>query len=423
MKRAVLYLCYYHLTEPLVRTQVVAYLEELAKRGVTVHLLTFERERLSRAARAELRRDLAGRGIAWYALRYHAWPSLPATLFDILVGMVMALWLCCRHRIDLLHARSHVAAAMAWPLQRLLGYPLLFDVRGLLAEEYVDAGRWREGELKFRLTKGMERRFFHDADAFVMLTERIKAELTAQEPTLAARPDDITVIPCCVDTERFRIADEERQAYRRERGWDGRRVLTYVGKIGTWYLPEEMAQFFAAARGQDPRFFLQVYTQSDPGLMRKALEAAGVPAADWDVRFCPPQELPRVLAASDAGLSFIRASYSKRASSPTKVGEYLAAGLPVVANAGVGDCDTLLTRRPVGVVVHDFTADDYRRAAGELARLLDTPGTAEHCRRCAEEELSLDGVGGPRYAAVYARCLRPAATRPAPAAAPSATPL
>lgn len=406
MKPAVLYLCYYHLTEPLVRTQVVAYLEVLAQRGVAVHLLTFERERLSAQVRDSLRRDLAARGIAWYALRYHGWPSLPATLFDILVGSLVTLWLCWRLRIGLLHARSHVAAAMAWPLRRLFGYPLLFDVRGLLAEEYVDAGRWRTGDLKFRLTKSMERRFFRDADAFVMLTRRIKGELVAQEPALANRADDIEVIPCCADTERFHLPDEKRQAYRHQRGWENRRVLTYVGKIGTWYLPDEMAQFFAIARRQDPRMFLQVLTQSDSAPMCRGLVAAGVSAEDWDVRFAAPEELPLLLAASDAGLSFIRASYSKRASSPTKVGEYLAAGLPVVANAGIGDCDALLTLQPVGVVVHAFDEGAYQRAAADLTRLLDDPRTPEHCRRCAEQELSLHGIGGPRYAAVYARCLR-----------------
>jgi glycosyltransferase involved in cell wall biosynthesis len=405
MKPAVLYLCYDRVTEPLVQTQVIAYLEELARRDLDIHLLTFERQRLPAATRDGLRRELAARGIAWHALRYHGWPSLPATVYDIAVGGLAALWLCRKHRIRLLHARSHVAAAMAWPLKRLLGYPFLFDVRGLLAEEYVDAGRWREGGLKFRLTKTMEHRFFRDADAFVMLTRRIRSELVVREAALAGRAGDIEVIPCCVDTARFAVPAEKRQAYRRQRGWQDRRVLTYVGKIGTWYLPEEMARFFAVARGQDRRFFFQVFTQSDPAPMRRALDAAGVRPADFDIRFAPPDELPLALAACDAGLSFIRASYSKRASSPTKVGEYLAAGLPVVVNAGVGDCDALAANGGIGVVVHEFTEEEYRRGANDLMRLLDDSGTAERCRRFAEQELSLSGVGGPRYAAVYDRCL------------------
>ena len=40
-----LYVCYLSLDDPLVDTQVVAYLEGLARRGHTIHLLTFEPRR------------------------------------------------------------------------------------------------------------------------------------------------------------------------------------------------------------------------------------------------------------------------------------------------------------------------------------------------------------------------------------------
>ena len=43
MKRS-LYICYFGLRQPLVRTQVLPYLQELAKGGIDVSLLTFEPE-------------------------------------------------------------------------------------------------------------------------------------------------------------------------------------------------------------------------------------------------------------------------------------------------------------------------------------------------------------------------------------------
>ena len=143
MTPACLYICYYHITEPLVQAQVVGYLETLASRGMAIHLLTFERERLKPEIYQFWRDNLAAKGITWHVLRYHQRPSLPATLYDIATGITAALWICWKHRIRMVHARSHVAAAIAWPLKRLFGYPFLFDLRGLMAEEYVDAGRWR----------------------------------------------------------------------------------------------------------------------------------------------------------------------------------------------------------------------------------------------------------------------------------------
>lgn len=405
MKRAALYICYYDVTEPLVQTQVIAYLSELAKRGIEMHLLTFERERHSVEKRCAIKDELSEQGIQWHSLAYHQRPSLPATVYDIAVGAATALRICRKHQIRLVHARSHVPAAMALVVKSLLGCRFLFDIRGLLAEEYVDAGSWTRDDVKFQLTKKMERLFFKRADGFVMLTDRIKHELTVNEPLLEHRGSDIQVIPCCTETNKFSGDWDTRSAYRQARGWTDRIVITYVGKLGTWYLVDEMACFFAAARRRDPRFFFQILTQSDGQTMRQALNAAGVDPSDYDIRFADAEELPRILSGSDAGISFIRASYSKLASSPTKVGEYLAAGLPVITNAGIGDCDQMIDGNRVGVVMGQFSEAEFVRASSDLWTLLNDEQTAARCRALAETRLSLSRVGGPRYAAIYENLL------------------
>jgi glycosyltransferase involved in cell wall biosynthesis len=407
MKRAALYICYYDVTEPLVQTQVIAYVRELAKQDIEMHLLTFEREHHSIEKQRAIREGMAEAGIRWHALRYHQHPSLLATLYDIALGAIAAMRICRKHDIQLVHARSHVPAAMALILKRILGCRFLFDLRGLLAEEYVDAGHWTEGNLKFRLTKRMERVFFRKADAFVMLTHRIKEELIGSEPALQERAAEIQVIPCCVDIEKFPIDPQQRTAYRQERGWNDRLVVTYVGKVGTWYLPDEMARFFAAAQQRDSRFFFQVLTQSDPAPMQQALEGAGVQPKDYDIRFAPPRELPLILTACDASISFRKGEYSRLAASPTKVAECLAAGLPLVTNAGIGDCDQMLKTHRLGVVIAEHSDKEYRRAADELCALLEGEDgiVAQRCREFAERELSLSKVGRPRYTAVYERLL------------------
>jgi glycosyltransferase involved in cell wall biosynthesis len=405
VRRAALYICYYDVTEPLVQTQVVAYLKALASQGIEIHLLSFERVRHPAEERAAIERALAADGIIWHHLRYHQRPSLPATLFDIGVGALTAIRLCRRHTIPLVHARSHVPAAMALLAKRVLGCAFLFDIRGLLAEEYVDAGHWTMGDFKYRLTKAMERVFFRKADSFVMLTQRIKDELTTTEPALRGRADQITVIPCCVDLDRFSIGSEQRDSYRQERHWEGRRVLTYVGKIGTWYLTGDMIGFFVALYRRDPRFFFQVLTQSDPEPLRAAVLAAGVDPSDFDIRYAPPDRLPLILTASDAAISLIMPSPSKRASSPTKVAECLAAGLPLVVNTGVGDCDRQIEDHQLGVVLRELTPAEFERGAEQLCRLLDSAEISRRCRAAAELMLSLSGVGGPRYHAIYERLL------------------
>ena len=192
-------------------------------------------------------------------------------------------------------------------------------------------------------------------------------------------------------------------------------MLVYVGKLGAWYLVEEMARFFGLARQEDHRFFLQVFTQSEPHSMRKALQTAGVPADAYDIRYVDPAEVPLVLPAADAGISFRVRSRGSLGVSPAKVAEYLAAGLPVVSTQGIGDCDQILARSNLGVVVQHLEDTEYRRAARTLLTLLDDSATSERCRAFAERALSLSRIGGPRYASLYKRLLASASEAPAAA--------
>src|SRR5438067_13675364 len=102
-----LYVCYFGLREPLVQTQVLPYLRELAAGGAAMSLLTFERQRFDPT---EWRARLRAEGIAWHVLPYHKRPTLPATLYDVVRGAFRAASLVRREHIDIVHGRSHVGA-------------------------------------------------------------------------------------------------------------------------------------------------------------------------------------------------------------------------------------------------------------------------------------------------------------------------
>ena len=82
-----LYLCYLSVLEALTQSQVIPYLALLARRGIEVHLLTFEPNyRETREAIAVEGAALGASGIRLHTLPYHKRPSLPATAYDVLRG-------------------------------------------------------------------------------------------------------------------------------------------------------------------------------------------------------------------------------------------------------------------------------------------------------------------------------------------------
>ena len=390
-----LYICYLSLEDPLVHTQVVAYLAGLTAGGHTVHLLTFDPE-LAPERRLAFAEQLQTKGIVWHSLRYHKRPSLPATVYDALAGAVAATNIIRRHRLEAIHARNHVPLATALIVRRLTGCKLIFDIRGLMAEEYADAGRWREGGVAYRLTQRIQRSGLRRADGVVTLTEAVRPHLFEGDGRSASY-----VIPCCADLEAIGARLDQRDAVRSELGIEGRPVMAYVGKFTGWYMEREMVDFFAAARRLQPDLFFLVITQADRGVIERELTRVGVKGPDFLITRTKPEEVGRYLAAADFGISFIRRCFSKISSSPTKIGEYLGAGLPVLSSAGIGDLDRLLGRERVGVLVDHFSDASYEAVARAILELAHDDEVQERCRSVAHSELGLREVGIPRYDRLY----------------------
>jgi len=409
MSMSTLYLCYFGLREPLVQTQVLPYLRQLSAAGIKIYLLTFEPrmgESWSDEEVTSQQERLAAEGISWFCLPYHKRPSVPATLYDVVAGARYAAKLVRGHKIDVVHARGHVPAMMGALVKRWTGARLLVGIRGFMPEEYVDAGLWPAGGIVYRAVKATERWLLSSADAFVVLTERAREILFAGSTDTDELGRPIEVIPCCMDAKRFETADNKMiENFRRELGLTGRRVIVYVGALGGWYLTDEMAQFLASAHRQDPNTFSLILTQSQPEMMSDPLRALGVAENDYLIRRVTPAEVPRYLQAADLSLSFIKPCYSKLASSPTKIAEALASGLPIISNDGIGDLDAMIEGDKVGVIVRGFNDAAYLEALSAVDAMRQDESLAARCRVSAVNRFDLATVGGPRYVRLYQRLM------------------
>ncbi len=140
----------------------------------------------------------------------------------------------------------------------------------------------------------------------------------------------------------------------------GEPLLVYAGSLGSWYRFDEMLDFFVVMQQQVPDIRFLVLTMhpdvAAAAALTRRLEKAVI------VRRAMPGQVPDDLAAADAGICFLGQSVSKGASSPTKYGEYLASGLPVVTNRWIGDAARLDIER-TWILVDGFDEASYQQAA------------------------------------------------------------
>lgn len=407
--KRVLFISYNGMLDPLGQSQVIPYLKQLRHKGVRFTLMSFEMPRAYTPEGIEqceqLRRELAANGIDWHWLRYHKRPSLPATSYDVWAGIRYASRLVRDKQIEMVHARNYIPAAIALRLKRRFGIKFIFDVRGLMAEEYFDAGHWRKESTPYRVTKAMERRALAASDAVVTLTETIWP-IIKEWQGLRGRDVIHEVVPCCADLDLFNFSPADRERRRRELAVEDRFVLVYSGSIDGWYLTENMADFFAVLLRKLPAAHFLWLTRGDHDRIGALMQSRGIAAEDYTVMATTPGSVPSYLSACDAGLAFIKPCFSKLASSPTKYAEYLGCGLPLIINQGVGDSDKLITHEKVGVLVGDFHEEEYAKAVSGIESFTRNPeATRRLTREVAERLFDVRRVGIDRYQALYERVL------------------
>lgn len=403
-KKKVLYISYDGLTDPLGQSQILPYLTNLSTLGYKFTVLSFEkRDRLE--SEGQMVMDITeAANIVWVPLMFTANPPVLSKIYDRFLMRRVAVRLHVKEQFDLIHCRSYVAAEVGLYLKKNHSVKMIFDMRGFWADEKVDNGQWNLNKFFFKNLynhyKRKEKEFLLAADGIVSLTNSAKEYLLRKDEFKNLKID---VIPCCADLDHFNyenIDDQDVQRLKEKLNISATaKVISYVGSIGGWYMINEMFRLYKVLEAQNPDFRMLILTKDDPAKIRAEASALGIANDKIHITYSTRANLPSYMAISTLSLFFIRNTFSKIASSPTKHAELMGMGIPVICN-NIGDTGNIIAQSKTGFVVDAFDDDAFKQLANSISELerLDKA----HIRMCAEQLFDLQ-KGVQKYFSLYQR--------------------
>ena len=358
------------LSEGVGSSQIIPLVSRLSKSGLKINLISFEKT----IPRSELIAYFESIGVEWNFRNFGS-SGLAGGVkrFDELRQVVP--------KANLIHARSDIPAVSAFYSHQ---GPVLWDVRSLWADQKVLIQKTNVNASLYGLYRGLESIAASKSVGMSTLTSAVVPILEQRHKRL---PQLRTVVPTAVDLTRFKsnpVMPSEVRAL-------------FSGTYNEYYDLDLSGLFME-------EFRKQIKTETHwarPGESNKSFLGVG----ETSVFPLTQTEMSELIPNYSFGVSICKldAGPSLTAAMPTKIGEFLACGRPIVVNKGLGDMDQFLEEFDAGVVL-DGTPSNLVESATKLASLLSDPETPQKCRALAEKYFSMD-IGANKYLNLYSQIL------------------
>ncbi|HEY4784546.1 MAG TPA: glycosyltransferase [Bacteroidales bacterium] len=200
----------------------------------------------------------------------------------------------------------------------------VIDLHGAAPEEALYSNLMND----FLFNDKLEKSIYSKVDILLCQSGRMASHLAEKY----GKRDHVFIYKCGVDITRFYFNEEVRKNVRTELSIASEDiVLVYSGGFHKWQMIEETLRCYSFLKKKSKlqlRFLL--LTNESSNLVRSTLEQFGLVSDDVIVKNCKHEEVSKYLNAADLGFLIREDTIMNQVAFPTKMGEYLACGLPLI---------------------------------------------------------------------------------------------
>lgn len=297
-----------------------------------------------------------------------------------------------KNRHQIIHIRSYMPGLGILFLKTLFDFKFIFDIRGFWPDEKVDRLGWSKHSLKYKFFKKLETKLIERADIVVTLTEASKDYIYNK---FQRSTNSVKVIRTCVDFTEFYINKKSLKAINPS----SKLVIGYLGSIDTAYDFNSFLNLIRNLERRSLKIHLKILSKTTPKIILNYLKINNLEHLQHEVLFLNRDQLSEEINQFDLLGFALKPSFSLIASMPTKIGESLACGTPIICNNFNKDIEEMIELDQIGIL-YDYTKDLKQEDYEKIISIIKDKSTPYRCHEFSKKYFSLN-MGVKEYCEIY----------------------
>jgi len=280
------------------------------------------------------------------------------------------------------HCRTEIVSYVILKLKKsyFRNALVICDARGVGSEEILYKEDLKQRFLVSKKIKEVEDFVYKNADYIFCVTKKFKEYIEKSNNIIAGR---ISVVPCCIDSGKFKFIPGFREEIRKELNINKKFAVVYSGSMNGWQLGKEMVEIFLVLKKKISNCFFLVFTR-DIEQAETLFESYELKKEEYMILSKSYDDISKFLLAGDLALLIREKNIVNEVAFPVKFAEYVRCGMPVLTSIS-SDIKDIVETNEMGFILNDFNSkNEVESVAVKIKNSLNLVNTYEYKKNISE---------------------------------------
>lgn len=375
----VLYLSFDGILEPLGYSQILSYLKSLSKDNkITIISIEKNQDLQNVIHLKKIQNILLDFKIDW---KYFIYKKNIFGKFFLVINIILnTYFIILQKKIKIVHSRSYVMGLIAYLLNFINSFSHIFDIRGFWIEERIEWGLWKKKSLKYFFFKFFENKIYNKSKIIVVLTKDAK-KILLNKKLKNLNSANIYVIPTCVELnnniKKYNTQDPIK--------------FTHLGALGSRY-DFHMYLNIMSRILKRRNIFLSIINKGEHKKINYLLKDYNINSKNYEIKYVSPYLINDEILNSNFGIFFPKKGFYLNAYFPTKLGEFLSNGVPIITCSINNHVNSIIKENKIGIIIDDLDDLNFEKFYFEITKILNDTHISDRCINTAKKYFDIENA-------------------------------